>query len=93
VETSNIGNVDVYLIFNQSTGNNLAVGALIFGGNTNRTVSSMAAYVTQLGAVTGNFQMAILQPTSISQATVVAVTNVVTYDGSFRLTLWLAAMA
>jgi hypothetical protein len=64
--------------FNQGGGNNQAVGALVFGCGTDRTVSQMAAYITQRGGGSGSFQMAILQPASTFQATVVAVTQRVT---------------
>ena len=77
VETSDIGNINTELAFNQGGGNNQAVGALVFDGPISSTVSNMAAYITQDGAAAGSFQMAILQPISISQANVVAVTAIV----------------
>ncbi len=64
------------LAYNQGGGTSQAVGALVFRGGASQTVSSMAAYVLQDGTVTGNFQMAILEPTSNSSAVVIAVTAV-----------------
>jgi hypothetical protein len=65
------------MAYNQGGGNNQAVGALIYVGSMNQTIKSLVAYVVQLGAAIGSFQMAILMPTSISQAMVIAVTPIV----------------
>ena len=74
LETVNIGSINITLSFNQGGGNNQAVGALVFRGGVSQTVSNMAAYIIQDGAVTGAFQMAILQPVSTSSANVIAAT-------------------
>ncbi len=50
---------------------------MIVDGSIN-TVTRIAALVQQTGGVNGNFQMAILQPLSISQAQVIAVTTTAT---------------
>jgi len=76
IETLKIGDINALIAFNQSGGNNEAIGSLAFNGQ-NTTISSLAAYVTQTGS-TGNFQLAVLRPVSQTQATVIAVTNVVT---------------
>jgi hypothetical protein len=75
VETTYLGNIDALIAFNQGGGNNQALGALVFAGSSTFTVSTMAAYVIQLGAGAGTFQMAILRPISISQAQVVGITT------------------
>ncbi|WP_379127690.1 hypothetical protein [Paenibacillus sp. sgz500958] len=71
-----IGDLNAQIPFNASGGNNQAIGALAFSGQQ-ITISRLAAYVTQLGS-TGVFQMAVLQPTSSSQSTVIGVTTVAT---------------
>lgn len=75
VETTNLGNVDRIISVNEGGGNNQALGALVFGGNNDLTVSKMAAYIIQVGAGTGLFQMAILTPLSTTQAQVISVTS------------------
>ncbi|HOG01701.1 MAG: hypothetical protein BWY35_00516 [Firmicutes bacterium ADurb.Bin248] len=75
LETTNIGNVNAGVAFNQGGGVSQAVGALAYSGSNSITVSQMSAYVIQDGAVTGSFQMAILQPTSTTSATVIALTS------------------
>ncbi len=57
--------------------NSQAIGALAFNGQQT-TITRLATYVTQLGANTGTFQLAVLQPVSQTAATVIAVTPVVT---------------
>ncbi|WP_419821378.1 hypothetical protein [Anoxybacterium hadale] len=78
IETCSIGSINAVISFNQGGGNNQAVGALVFECGVDRTVSQMAAYVTQRGGGSGSFQMAILRPTSTFQATVIAATQTVT---------------
>jgi hypothetical protein len=50
----------------------------VYDCGTDKTVSEISSYVTQTGAVTGDFQMAILIPISSNQAQVIAITNIVT---------------
>jgi hypothetical protein len=73
--TSSIGTINRAMDVDEGGGVSQAVGALVFNGNAIRTVTEMAAYVIQDGNGTGSFQMAILRPTSVNQATVVAVTT------------------
>ena len=77
MKTSNLGNIDTVLIYNEGSGNFEAFGALVFEGPPDRTVNTMTTYVIQTGS-TGNFQMAILKPLSTSDAEVVAITPTVT---------------
>jgi hypothetical protein len=77
IETVNIANINTVIAPDEGSGNNQALGALVFGGGSNRTVASLAAYVIQDGGVSGAFQMAILSPISTNIATVVAQTILV----------------
>jgi hypothetical protein len=76
--TTYLANIDTQISFNQGGGNFQAIGALILDANSSHSVSQLAAYIVQDGGITGSFQMAILQPTSTSNAVVVAVTNIAT---------------
>lgn len=75
IETLKIGDIDNLIPFNAGSGNNQAIGALAFNGQQT-TISRLAAYVTQIGVGSGVFQMAVLEPDSPTQATVIAVTTV-----------------
>ncbi len=75
VETTTLGNIDRVIAYNEGGGNNQAVGALVICGSNDLIVSKMAAYIIQVGAGTGLFQMAILSPISTTQAQVIAITN------------------
>lgn len=75
IETLKIGDIDTLIPFNAGSGNNQAIGALAFNGQQT-TISRLAAYVTQIGVGSGVFQMAVLEPDSPTQATVIAVTTV-----------------
>ena len=75
IETLKIGDIDTLIPFNAGSGNNQAIGALAFNGQQT-TISRLVAYVTQIGVGTGVFQMAVLEPDSPTQATVIAVTIV-----------------
>lgn len=90
IETTSLGDINTSIAYNQGGGNNQAIGALVFGGRINRNITRISAYVMQVGS-TGNFQMAILLPTSISQAQVVAITNTVTSLTGGLFTLLLTA--
>jgi hypothetical protein len=75
VETTNLGDINTLIAFNQGGGNNQAIGALAFDQSVNQTVTNMAAYIIQTGAGTGSFQMAILQVLNSTQSQVVGITN------------------
>ncbi len=89
IETGTLGTINAGISYNQGGGNNEAFAALIFDCGTDKVVTEVAAYITQVGARTGVFQMAILMPTSNSQAEVVAVTNTVNsiFGGIFVIPL------
>ncbi|TYR81465.1 hypothetical protein FZC66_06360 [Priestia megaterium] len=57
-------------------GNNEAIGALAYN-RQQTTISRLVTYVIQLGTNTGAFEMAVLQPVSPTEATVIGVTTVV----------------
>ncbi|MGH4117425.1 hypothetical protein [Clostridium sp.] len=75
IETLKIGDINALIAFDHGGGSNQAIGALAFNGQQT-TISSLATYVTQTGGK-GNFQLAILQPVSQTEANVIAVTSVV----------------
>lgn len=77
IETGTLGIIYAGIFYNQGGGNNEAFAALIFDCGSDKEVTEIAAYIMQVGAGTGVFQMAILMPTGNSQAEVVAVTNTV----------------
>lgn len=77
IETFNIAQISNLVAYNQSGGNNQAIGALIYGGYNNIVVNRMGSYIMRAGAGTGAFQMAILRPTSTSSSIVVGTTNLV----------------
>ncbi|WP_312637332.1 hypothetical protein [Oscillibacter sp.] len=89
IETGTLGTINAGISYNQGGGNNEAFAALIFDCGADKVVTEIAAYITQVGARTGIFQMAILLPTSNSQAEVVAVTNTVNsiFGGIFVIPL------
>ncbi|WP_218184939.1 hypothetical protein, partial [Paenibacillus sp. 1_12] len=76
IETLKMGDINALIAFNTGGGNNEAIGSLAFNGQQS-TISRLAAYVTQLGSNTGDFQMAVLQPLTSTISTVIAVTTVV----------------
>ena len=75
IETLKIGDINALIPFNAGGGNNQAIGALAFNGQLT-TISRLSTYVTQIGANTGTFQLAVLQPITQTTATVIAVTIV-----------------
>lgn len=77
IETTSLGSINTVININEGGGNNQAFGGIVFAGDTDKVVSFVAAYIIQLGAGTGPFQMAILQPIGTSSAQVVSVTNTV----------------
>lgn len=77
------------IAFNQGAGNSQAIGVLAFSGQQ-ITISRLSAYVIQAGS-TGNFQLAVLQPTSQTSALVIAVTSMVTSLTAGRIILSLTA--
>lgn len=90
IMTTSLGNISTVIGPNEGSGNNQAIGGIAFGGDLNtRLLSQVMAFVVQLGAGTGEFQIAVLQATSTSTALVVAVTDVVTQisGGLFTLPL------
>ncbi|MFA9380979.1 MAG: hypothetical protein ACERKO_07960, partial [Acetanaerobacterium sp.] len=78
VATASVGTIDSRIAFNEGSGNDQAMAALIFGGDIDVETSNIAVYILQVGAGTGDFQMAVLEPLSTSQAQVVGITNTVT---------------
>lgn len=65
------------------------MGGLVFVAGEDIVVNYIACYVLQAGSGVGNFQMAVLRPIDNTQATVVAVTDMVTAitPGLFELPL------
>lgn len=92
-ETVKLGDVNIRIAPNEGGGNNQALGALVFGGSANRTVSALSAYIVQTGSITGTFQMAIARTISPSSAVIVATTNVVTSINAGLFVLPLTAPA
>ena len=84
-----IGNINAQIRFNEGSGNNQALGGLVFVAGEDIVVNYIACYILQTGSGTGNFQMAVLQPVSNTQAQVVAITDIVTTitPGLFELPL------
>lgn len=78
IETTSLGSINTVININEGGGNNQAFGGIVFPGDMDKVVSFLAAYIIQLGAGTGPFQMAILQPIGTSSAQVVSITNTVT---------------
>lgn len=77
IETTSLGSINTIININEGGGNNQAFGGIVFPGDMNKVVSFVAAYIIQLGAGTGPFQMAILQPIGTSSAQVISTTNTV----------------
>ncbi|MED1607853.1 collagen-like protein [Cytobacillus kochii] len=88
LQTLTMGSINDEIPFNAGGGNFQAVGALVFN-QTAQTVSELSCYIVQDGNVTGDFQMAILSPVGNNNATVIAVTPIVTTitAGVFNLPL------
>ncbi|MGG1595046.1 BclA C-terminal domain-containing protein [Terribacillus saccharophilus] len=86
-ETVKLGDINTTIPFNAGSGNNQAIGALVFGDGS--LVSVLTTYIVQTGAATGPFQMAVILPTTSAVGTVVAITDLVTSisGGIFRLPL------
>ncbi|SPF51540.1 hypothetical protein SBF1_5130007 [Candidatus Desulfosporosinus infrequens] len=78
IETLKIGDINALIPFNAGEGNSQVIGALAFNGQQT-TITKLATYVIQLGANTGTFQLAVLQPASQTTATVIGVTTVATF--------------
>jgi len=78
IETTSLGSINTVININEGGGNNQAFGGIVFPGDLNKVVSVLAAYIIQVGAGTGPFQMAILQPIGTSSAQVVSITDTVT---------------
>jgi len=78
IETYMIANTNYAIPYNVGSGNNEAVGALVFNGATNNFVNRIGCYILQRGAGTGRFQMALLRPVSNNSSEVIAVTQIVT---------------
>ncbi len=88
METVKLGDIDIMIDFNAGAGNNQALGALVYNG-VEMTITDLSAYIAQVGAGTGDFQMAVLQPVTNSSAVVIGVTPLVgaIASGIFTLTL------
>ncbi|KMK75588.1 hypothetical protein AB990_09880, partial [Alkalihalobacillus pseudalcaliphilus] len=88
IQTTTLASVETEISFNEGGGNNQAIGALFYIQQVT-TVSNMTAYIVQSGTGTGEFQMAVLLPTSNVEATVIAITDIVdtVTSGIFTLPL------
>ncbi len=90
VMTVSLGNVDTVVTPNEGSGNNQAMEAIAFGGDLDiLDIHHISAYVIQVGAGTGQFQMAVLENLTNTTAAVIGITNIVTSitGGLFRLPL------
>lgn len=86
--TTMMGNIDTNIVYGEGGGNLQAVAGIVFTGDLDvREITRLSCFVVQVGAVNGNFQMALLEATSHTTAEVIAVTNMVTSVSAGLFTL------